>query len=95
MSTRLSLSVPRGWSKLSLYIYGINKLKDMNLTIEEVKVMRMALLKAPLARLTLDLATRTDVWLAENGWVLERRELPKKKYQRKTHSEYVWEQINQ
>jgi hypothetical protein len=66
----------------------------MNLTIEEVKVMRMALLKAPLARLTLDLATRTDVWLAEQGWRLERHALPKVKYQRNQRHEYVWVELN-
>jgi hypothetical protein len=65
----------------------------MNLTIEEVKVMRLALQKAPLARLTLDLATRTDKWLADQGWKLEYRALPKVKYQRQKH-EYVWVEIN-
>ena len=92
MSTRLPLSVVGQGSLCTFMMY--LKLKDMNLTIEEVKVMRMALLKAPLARLTLDLATRTDVWLAEQGWRLEHRALPRRKYQRNSRYEYVWMEIN-
>lgn len=65
----------------------------MYLTIDEVKVMRMALNKAPLTRGVIDMIEKVDMHLKECGWVLEHRALPKKKYQHNTRYEYVWENV--
>ena len=66
----------------------------MNLTIDEVKVMRMGLKKVPLSRAVCDLTDKIDAYLAEQGWRLEHRALPKVKYQRNHRYEYVWVEIN-
>ena len=66
----------------------------MNLTIEEMKVVRGALNKAPLSRGVIDLIERVDAELKEAGWKYEHRALPKKKYQRNAIWEYVWVEIN-
>ena len=66
----------------------------MNLTIEEMKVVRGALNKAPLSRGVIDMIERMDAELKAAGWKYEHRALPKVKYQRNQRHEYVWVEIN-
>jgi hypothetical protein len=65
----------------------------MNLELQEVKLIREALQKAPLQQGTWDLVKKLDAVLLENNLIYERIELPKEKYQKKAIVKYVFQEV--
>ena len=66
----------------------------MDLSINEMKVMREALQTATLTQGVINLADRLDGELKKEGWSLEIIQLPKVKYQRENRYKSVWVNLN-
>jgi hypothetical protein len=66
----------------------------MDLSINEMKVMREALQTATLTQGGINLADRLDGELKKEGWSLEIIQLPKVKYQRENRYKSVWVNLN-
>ena len=64
----------------------------MNLTIEELKTIRMGLNKVPFSSRNnvLETIKKVDAMLAEHGLKFEMEAQPKRKYERGTRYEYVF-----
>lgn len=65
----------------------------MNLTIEDLKVIRLALHKTPLSGAVITAIDNVDKVLAENNLKLERVLRPRKKYQRTPDADYIFVEI--
>ena len=68
----------------------------MSLTIEELKTIRMGLNKVPFSSRNniLETVSKVDAMLAEHNLMFEMKAKPKRKYQRSTEYEYVFNPIN-
>jgi hypothetical protein len=66
----------------------------MNLTIEDLKLIRMGLNKVHVSQQLLDTIKNVDAALAEHNLKFEMEAKPKRKYQRETTYEYVFNPIN-
>ena len=66
----------------------------MNLTIEDLKLIRIGLNKVNVSQQLWATIKNVDAMLAEYNLLYERVELPKRKYQRGSNSEYVFNPIN-
>lgn len=67
----------------------------MNLTVEDLKIIRLALSKYPLSREVFTVINNVDRELKERfNLRATYRSLPKRPYQRKKEGEYIFEQIN-
>ena len=66
----------------------------MDLSINEMKVMREALQTATLTQDVISLADRLNEELKKEGWSLEIIQLPKVKYQRENRYKSVWVNLN-
>ena len=65
----------------------------MSLTVEDLKVIRCALNKYPYARVTSQAIMGVDAELAKHNLKFEMEAKPKRKYQRSTEYEYVFNPI--
>jgi hypothetical protein len=72
----------------------ILKLNSMNLTIEDLKLIRMGLNKVPVSHQLWDTIKSVDAMLAEHNLKYEMVSKPRRKYQRGTSHEYVFNPIN-
>jgi predicted DNA-binding protein YlxM (UPF0122 family) len=66
----------------------------MNLTIEDLKLIRMGLNKVPVSQQLWDTIKNVDAMLAEYNLKFEMEAKPKRKYQRSTSYNYVFNPIN-
>jgi len=66
----------------------------MNLTIEDLKLIRMGLNKVRVSQQLLDTIKNVDAMLAEHNLKFEMEAKPKRKWQRDTSYEYVFNPIN-
>jgi hypothetical protein len=66
---------------------------NLELTLEELKVIRVGLNKAPASLIGLDAIKKVDALLLENNLIYERTELPKVKYQKKAIVKYVFQEV--
>jgi hypothetical protein len=66
----------------------------MNLTVEDLKLIRMGLNKVPVSPQMWDTIKNVDVMLAEHNLKFEMVAKPRRKYQRGTSHEYVFNPIN-
>ena len=66
----------------------------MNLTIEDLKLIRAGLNKVAVSQQLWATIKNVDAMLAEHNLVYERVELPKRKYQRGSNGTYVFNPIN-
>ena len=66
----------------------------MNLTIEDLKLIRIGLNKVSASLKLLDTIKNVDALLAEHNLKFEREAKPKRKWQRDTSYEYVFNPIN-
>ena len=65
----------------------------MNLTLEDLKVIRLALSSYPLSTQVIKTLDNVDAELAKHNLRATYRSLPKRKYQRNRQGEYVFEPI--
>ena len=65
----------------------------MNLSLEEVKAIRVALNKVAATTAGWEVIKKADAYLLENGLIYERTELPKVKYQKKAIVKYVFTEV--
>jgi hypothetical protein len=70
------------------------KLKDMNLTIEDLKLIRLGLNKIDVNPHMWDTIKKVDTMLAEHNLKGEFESLPRRKYARNTTSKFVFNPIN-
>ena len=66
----------------------------MNLTIEDLKLIRMGLNKVPVSPQMWDTVKNVDAILAEHNLKFEMEAKPKRKWQRDTAYNYVFNPIN-
>jgi hypothetical protein len=66
----------------------------MNLTIEDLKLIRIGLNKVRATQQLLDTVKNVDALLAEHNLKFEMEAKPKRKWQRDTTYEYVFNPIN-
>jgi len=66
----------------------------MNLTVEDLKLIRMGLNKVPVSQQLWDTIKNVDAMLAEHNLKFEMVSKPRRKYQRGTSHEYVFNPIN-
>ena len=66
---------------------------NLELTLEQLKLIRVGLNTAPLQTGTWDLIKKLDAILLENNLIYERIELPKAKYQKKARVRYVFQEV--
>jgi hypothetical protein len=66
----------------------------MNLTIEDLKLIRIGLNKVRVSQQLLDTMKNVDALLAEHNLKFEMEAKPKRKWQRDTSYEYVFNPIN-
>jgi len=68
----------------------------MNLTVEDLKTIRIGLNKVPFSSRNniLETVSKVDAMLAEHNLKFEMEAKPKRKYQRGTTYEYVFNPIN-
>ena len=69
------------------------KLKDMNLTVEDLKLIRLGLNQVPVSQQMWDTIKNVDAMLAEHNLKGEFESLPRRKYARNTTSKYVFNPI--
>ena len=67
---------------------------NTNLTIEDLKIVRLALSSYPLSTQVINTINSVDAELAKHNLRAVYRSLPKRPYQRQPRGEYVFEQIN-
>jgi hypothetical protein len=67
---------------------------NTNLTVEDLKVIRLALSQYSLSKPVLVAIDNVDIELAQHGLKVTYQSLPKRKYQRQASGEYIFEQIN-
>lgn len=65
----------------------------MNLTVEDLKTIRVALSSMHLTQKVWETINTVDAELAKHNLKAVYRRLPKKKYQRQTEGEYIFEPI--
>lgn len=65
----------------------------MNLTVEDLKTIRLALSTVHLTKGVWDTINNVDAELAKHNLRAVYRSLPKRKYQRKAEGEYIFEPI--
>ncbi len=66
----------------------------MNLTVEDLKLIRMGLNKVPVSQQLWDTIKNVDAMLAEHNLKFEMVSKLRRKYQRGTSHEYVFNPIN-
>ena len=66
---------------------------NMSLTVEDLKVIRLALSNTHLTQQVWDTINNVDAELAKHNLRATYRSLPKRKYQRQTTGEYIFEPI--
>jgi hypothetical protein len=66
---------------------------NTNLTVEDLKVIRLALSQYSLSRSVITAIDNVDIELAQHGLKATYQSLPKRKYQRQAHGEYIFETI--
>ena len=65
----------------------------MNLTVEDLKIVRLALSSYPLSTQVMKTLDNVDAELAKHNLRATYRSLPKRKYQRQRQGEYIFELI--
>ena len=65
----------------------------MNLTVEDLKLIRLGLNQVPVSQQMWDTIKNVDAMLAEHNFKGEFESLPKRKYARNTTSKYVFNPI--
>jgi hypothetical protein len=79
-------------ARFSSYI-DVIKLKDMNLTVEDLKLIRLGLNYVPVSSQMWDTIKNVDAMLAEHNLKGEFESLPRRKYARNTTSKFVFNPI--
>jgi hypothetical protein len=79
-------------ARFSSYI-DVIKLKDMNLTVEDLKLIRLGLNYVRVSSQMWDTIKNVDAMLAEHNLKGEFESLPRRKYARNTTSKFVFNPI--
>lgn len=66
---------------------------NKSLTVEDLKVIRLALSQYSLSKSVLTAIANVDIELAQYGLKAVYQSLPKRKYQRQAQGEYIFETI--